>query len=189
LFDLFSNFKKDVKPDTMKRSIALSILTATALASFAQDADSVSSSGPFGSNLRFQTKNQNIYVTRENIAFMSNNLQPSALENEIIDLESRECKALKERDPATLHQLWSRDFTLDNQQNKLVDSQNALPNYMSIGRMVEKIAVLDINMVTTSGTESYQQVKGSKIETNQRKFFHTWTRRFGTWKLTTNSYQ
>jgi hypothetical protein len=111
------------------------------------------------------------------------------LENEIIDLESRECKALKERDPATLHQLWSRDFTLDNQQNKLVDSQNALPNYMSIGRMVEKIAVLDINMVTTSGTESYQQVKGSKIETNQRKFFHTWTRRFGTWKLTTNSYQ
>jgi hypothetical protein len=173
----------------MKRPIALLILTATALTSFAQDTDSVSSSGPFGSKLRFQTKNQNIYMTEENIAFMSNNLQPSAVENEIVDLESRECKALKERDAATLHQLWSRDFTLDNQQNKLVDGKNALPNYMSIGRMVEKITVLDANMVTTSGTESYQQIKGGKVESGQRKFFHTWTRRFGIWKLTTNTYQ
>lgn len=175
----------------MKRSIAIVTLAAlcSTLTTSAQNADSASTSSSFGNSLTYRTEKQKKYVFNENIVLATYNLQTTPQEQEIMDLEGRECKALKERDAATLKQLWSRDFTLDTQQNQLVDGQNALPNYMSIGRMIEHLTVLDANTVSTSGTESSQQVKNGKVENTQRAFFHTWTRKFGTWKLTTKSYQ
>jgi hypothetical protein len=175
----------------MKRFIAIAILTLATFLAFAQSVTSSqdSSSTTFGNSLSFRTEKQKKYIINDNIVFATYNLTPTVQEQEIADLEGRECKALKERDAAALKQLWSRDFTLDTQQNQLTDGQNAIPNYMSIGRMIENITILDANTISTSGTESSQQVKNGKIENTQHTFFHTWMRKFGTWKLTTKSYQ
>src|SRR5882672_9530002 len=78
-------------------------------------------------------------MSKENISFKTNHLQLSAVENKITDLESEECGALKNRDTVALIRIWAKDFTQDGKQNKIVDSKNGLPNYLSLGRMIESI--------------------------------------------------
>lgn len=128
---------------------------------------------------------QKIFVQERNIVFASYNPEPSAIENEIVKLESRESVALKERNAVVLKELWARDFSLDKNQNELVEGPSALPNYMSVARMIDRVTVIDNNTVSTSGTEYTQEVKDGKVITSERKFFHTWMRGIGGWKLTT----
>jgi hypothetical protein len=127
-----------------------------------------------------------IIVSKENIVFYSTALVVSPLEKEIAELESRECDAVKKQDGVTLRSLWARDFSLDKKQNEIVTGNNALPNYLSFSRVVEKITTLNANMVCTSGYELYREItNSSKLQpTARRTYFHTWKRENGIWKLT-----
>lgn len=129
-------------------------------------------------------------VGNKNIIIATNNIQMSAIETEISELESREAVAVKERDTIVLKNLWARDFTLDKGQNELLYSNNTLPYYLYFGRYVEKITVLDENTVFTSGYEMFQEIKvDQKIEPERkREYFHTWKRKSGKWKLTTKAH-
>lgn len=124
--------------------------------------------------------------SKKHIAFKSHHLRTSAIENQILELESQECGALKDRDTLALMRLWARDFTLDKKQNELVYGKQTLPNYLSLTRMIESIMVVDSNTVFTSGYEMFQEIKyGSKLEQPaKRSYSHTWIRRNGLWKLT-----
>jgi len=127
---------------------------------------------------------------KENVTFKTSNMQLSAAEDKITDLESEECGALKNRDTLTSIRIWARDFTQDGKQNRIVDSKNGLPNYLSLGRMIESITEIDSNTVYTSGYEVFREIKATeKFEAERtRKYFHIWTRRNGTWKLTTKRF-
>jgi len=127
------------------------------------------------------------WISRGNVAFKTNNITISAFENEIVNLESRESAALKNRDTLTLLMLWQRDFTLDKTQNKIVQNKTGLPNYRFLLRMIERITQMDASTVFCSGYEQYQEIgEGSKVEPEKtRKFFHVWTRDGWVWKLTT----
>ena len=129
-------------------------------------------------------------VGRENVSFKTSKFQLSSIENKIMDLESEECGALRNRDTLTLIKIWARDFTQDGKQNKVVESKDGLPNYLSLHRMLESIAEMDSNTVYTSGYEVFREIKGTeKIEAERtRKYFHIWTRRHGLWKLTTKRF-
>ena len=129
-------------------------------------------------------------MSKENVSFKTSNLKLSDVENEITDLESEECGALKNRDTITLVKIWARDFTQDQKQNKIVDSKNGLPNYLSLGRMIESITEIDKNTVYTSGYEVFREIKATEKfeEERTRKYFHIWTRKNGMWKLTTKRF-
>lgn len=142
----------------------------------------------FAGSMSSVGKQQRIFIQERNVVFASYNPEPSALENEIVKLESRESAALKDRNTVVLKELWTRDFTLDKQQSELVEGSNALPNYMSVSRMIDRVTVIDNNTVSTCGTEYTQEVKEGKVVSSERKFFHTWTRGIYGWKLTTKGY-
>jgi hypothetical protein len=127
------------------------------------------------------------WISRDNIVFKKNSLRISAVENEIVNLESRESTALENRDTLTLMMLWQRDFMLDKTQNKIVNDKSGLPNYISFRRMLESITQMDAITVYSSGYEEYQEIgEGSKVEPEKiRKFFRVWTRDGSVWKLTT----
>lgn len=142
----------------------------------------------FGNTLSsIRTEDQQNIFWKGTIAYKSNNLQPSVLENEVTDLELQESVALKQRDLGTLQRIWARDFTRDKQESRLVDGPSALPNYMSVARMINKITIIDSNTVSTSGTEYLQVVEEGKYLNKERQFFHTWTRRLAGWKLMTKA--
>lgn len=130
------------------------------------------------------------WLSRGNLIIAMTNLQLLPIENEIADLEGLECNALLKRDTAILRKLWTRDFTLDDPLNELVDGKNPLPYYVSYTRMVEKLTVMGDDMVYTSGQEFLQRLRTDGIveERVTRKYFHAWTRKFGVWKLTTKTH-
>lgn len=130
-------------------------------------------------------------AVRGNISIAVNLQKPSLLENQIVDLESEECGALQKRDRVALQRLWGRDFTLDTKQSQLVVSDTPLPNYLSFGRLIERITIIDSSTVFTSGYETFQEFKSGVTTTplTIRKYFHAWTRPNGLWKLTTKMHQ
>lgn len=116
--------------------------------------------------------------------------QLSFVEELIVNLESDECEALRKRDHLALRRLWAKDFTVQQKQNKLVTNDNPLPNYLSFGRMIEKISVVDSVTALTSGYEIYQEFTTGVNTTpcTIRKFFHAWTKQNGLWKLSTKTH-
>lgn len=129
-------------------------------------------------------------VSRGNVILATSNLVPTLVENQIIDSENRECKALLDRDTAALRTLWLRDFTLDAPQNDLLLGNNPIPYYVSLSRFVQKFTILD-NMVITSGTESFilLNTNGKVEERKERAFTHTWSRQGFSWRLSTKSHK
>jgi hypothetical protein len=127
------------------------------------------------------------FFSRENIGYKAHNIPLSPVELEIMDLESRECVAVKKRDTLSLMRLWARDFTQDKRPNELVSNKHGLPNYLSLDRMIETFYVIDNNTVFTSGYESFREIKNDwQIGLlAERKYSHTWTKKNGVWKLTT----
>lgn len=181
------------------KSLSLYLLFLLAYSAYSQTADSTTTETPrsrsfpaYNSQNKAdrtfsrQSGNQKIYRFKDNVTFVSYNLQLSAIENEISDLESMECTAILKRDTAVLKTLWTRDFTLDAPSSELVNSQNTLPYYASLSRMVEKFTVMDGNVIYTSGYEMVQPLKanGGVDDPVKRNYFHTWMRRNGIWKLT-----
>ncbi|MBL0742986.1 nuclear transport factor 2 family protein [Chryseolinea lacunae] len=126
-------------------------------------------------------------VSKGNISIKTHGLSLSALETEITDLESRECDAVRKRDTLMLMRLWSRDFTLQEKQDEIINSKNGLPNYISLTRMIETITILDNNTVSTSGFELFREIRADRKSNPEetRKYFHIWTRKNDLWKLTT----
>ena len=115
----------------------------------------------------------------------------SFVEELIINLESDECEALRKRDQLALRRLWAKDFTIQQKQNKLVTNDNPLPSYLSFGRMIEKITVVDSATALVSGYEMYQEFT-TGVNTSPRtiqKFFHAWTKQNGFWKLSTKTHE
>jgi hypothetical protein len=127
-----------------------------------------------------------IIVSKENIVYYSTSPIASHVEKEIAGLESRECTALKKRDGLTLSRLWLRDFSLDKKQNEIVTGNGSLANYLSLTRVIEKITVINSDLVYTSGYELFQELTNSpKLQPPARRtFFHSWKRENGAWKLT-----
>ena len=70
----------------------------------------------------------------------------------------------------------------------VIDGHNVLPYYVAIQRVIEQLNVAG-SMVFTSGYEVVQQLNSSgKLEEPvKQKFFHTWTNRYGIWKLSTKT--
>jgi len=179
------------------KAVLLSLFTSLNVYVYAQTVDSTSvarrvlsfpSQAPSNTTLKSaQASNWWGVKSKDNVVFKVHDLQMSKIENEITDLESRECGAVKKRDTLVLIRLWARDFTLDKKQNEVVYSKHALPNYMSLTRMIENLTVVDSSTVFTSGYEMFQEIKDDwKVEPPaKRNYSHTWTRRNGLWKLTT----
>jgi hypothetical protein len=124
------------------------------------------------------------------IIIATNKLRLTLLEEEISEKESLECNALRERDSTALKNLWLRDFTLDEPQNELHIGKNTLPYYISLTRVIERFTILD-NVVYTSGHEYLQRLKsdGKVNEATRRNYSHMWIKKFGTWKLSTKTYE
>src|SRR5688572_18940675 len=124
------------------RSIITFCISLLFIPLYGQNADSTASdasshksfstpSYPVGGNLKNMFSGsagkQTYFSVNDNITFATDNLQMSALEREISDLESLECKALLKRDTAMLKKLWARDFTLDESSGEiLTNSGNPL---------------------------------------------------------------
>jgi hypothetical protein len=124
-------------------------------------------------------------ITRGDVIFKSTSFILTDYENKILDLESRECKALRQRDSITLIMLWGRDFTLDEKQDKLLPSKNGLPYYATLWRTIESITPIDSMTVYSSGFEVSQRIEvGLQVDSVQTKrFLHIWRQRNGIWKL------
>lgn len=130
-------------------------------------------------------------IMRDNISFTTYNLQFTPLENEILDLEVIESNALVKRDTAILKKLWARDFTADDKpENKILHvGGNPIPYYTVVSRLIEKFTYMG-DIVFTSGYEYSQKLRrdGSLEEMITVEFFHTWTRKYGMWKITTKTH-
>lgn len=130
-------------------------------------------------------------IIRDNISFTTRNFQLTPLESEILDLEVMESNALVKRDTAILKNLWARDFTEDDKpENKILHvGGNPIPYYTVVSRMIEKFTNMG-DIVFTSGHETYQKLRrdGSLEEMVKVEFFHTWTRKYGVWKITTKTH-
>lgn len=124
----------------------------------------------------------------EHVMLQTGNIRISSIERIIVDLESRECKALLKRDTVALRDLWTRDFTLNENLDKVIYEKSNLPYYIAIARMIEKLNVAG-NLAFTSGYEVVQQLSahGKLEEPVKQSFFHTWTNRNGVWKLSTKT--
>lgn len=124
-------------------------------------------------------------IIRGNVTFTTYNLVLTNIEEEILTLEVKESDAVLKRDTATLKEIWLRDFTMDENQNRVMISQNPLPFYASLSRSIENCNIVSSDKVYTSGLERSQEVKlkGKLEEPVERPFFHTWIRRNGVWKL------
>jgi hypothetical protein len=133
---------------------------------------------------------QKAILSRGDVSFVYYGLQLTALENEILDMEGLERHALLKRDTAALRQIWQRDFTLDAPQNKVIAGPNPLPYYIALSRLVERCTPVG-DLVFTSGFEFVQELKpnGQLDAQVKRSFFHAWSKRFGQWKLSTNSHE
>lgn len=127
-------------------------------------------------------------VVKGNVSFATNSLVMTPLEIEIADAENRECEALLKRDTTALKNIWVRDFTLDEPQNKLVSGKNPIPYYVLVARVVEKCNAIGSN-VYTSGYELTRRLKadGQLEEPVESTFFHVWANQAGTWKLSTRT--
>lgn len=167
---------------------------------FGQNVDSTTTHKTFNSfNTSFKGINSNSgsvmdsrkqkqLVIKDNVTIETYNLQLTLIETEISDMESTECKALLKRDTSALKNIWLRDFTLDEPQNELHTGKNPIPYYVSLNRTIEKFTILD-NVVYTSGHEYIQRLKsdGKIDEPINKEFSHMWTKKFGTWKLSTKN--
>lgn len=173
----------------MKHCLITNILLFFGFIAFAQSADSTSNS-LIMPKLSLSTHNGGPsagwkIISKENIAYKTRSLVLTATENQITDLESRECEALKNRDNFVLMGIWEKDFSLEEVQTEVVQNGNALPYYASLTRMIENLTQIDSVTVFTSGEETFQRISGTgKIEEpKKQRFFHVWKFESGVWKL------
>jgi hypothetical protein len=186
----------------MRSILTLFLLLPFTFSAYSQNLDSTATERPRSRNFtsyNSQSKadrtfshlpgTQKYYISKDNIVFVTHNLQMSAIENEIADLEDRECKAILKRDTAVLIMLWTRDFTVDEPSSGLVNSKNTLPYYASFSRMVEKFTDMG-DIIYTSGYEMVQPLKadGGIDDPVKRNYFHRWVKRNGVWKLATKTH-
>jgi hypothetical protein len=130
-------------------------------------------------------------VVKDNVAFtVESNTQLSLLESQIHTVELRESNALLQRDTATLKILWDRDFTMDMPLDEVVAGNNPIPYYIVCNRRIERIDEID-NIVYCKGIEYVRILKenGTLGEMKNRKFFHSWMKKDGEWKLITKAYE
>ena len=127
---------------------------------------------------------------RDNVVFFSSGLILSAVENQMLNQEVIERKAMMDRDETTLKNIWARDFSLnESKTNEIMSSQSGLPFFASLTRVVEKCNAVG-ELVFTSGYEQVRKLKpnGQLDEEFKRNFFHTWTQKDGVWKLSIKTY-
>lgn len=167
----------------MKLSIVVSLLLiSTCLqAQFRSRTDSNSSMVP-----AHRPMNKSFYVGEgKNIVVASTSPGLTAIEKEIASLEDREAEALKKRDYVALTGFWAKDFSTDDAStDQIVSSNNSLPYYTVLSRIIESVSATD-STAFTNGREQFQILaNASKKDLQERKFFHIWSIKNGTWKLT-----
>lgn len=140
----------------------------------------------------FYGRGQKRWFSKDHVRVETNRLQLTAIEDEISELESIECKALLKRDTAALKYIWVRDFTLDEPQNEILVSKNPIPHYLSLQRVIEKFIILeDEDVVYTSGYEIIGRLTsgGKTHQLTNRIFTHMWTKKFVGWRLSSKHYE
>lgn len=138
----------------------------------------------------FYGRGQKWWFNKDHISIETNKLQLTAIEEEISELESKECKALLKRDTAALKYIWVMDFTLDEPQNEILVSKNPIPHYLSLHRVIEKFIVLD-DVVYTSGYENVGRLTsdGTIHRLTNRRFTHVWIKKLVGWRLLSVDYK
>lgn len=127
---------------------------------------------------------------KEHVSIETNKLQLTFAEQEILELEAKECKALHARDTAALRNIWLRDFTFDEPHNAVHMDRNPMPSYLSLYRAIERFT-FNNDVMYTSGVEYMIRltIEGKVEEQIKRKFTHVWTKKLFTWKLASKSYE
>lgn len=173
------------------RSTLIFLVTLAATSTFAQIRDTTTAQGSFNVNASstFNQKKEPHYIVRDNVVLAMSKLFLTPVEDQIFNLEVQECSAMLKRDTSRIKELWQRDYTLDDPAKEIVTGKNPLPYYVSLGRVIEKLTVIE-KVAFVSGNETYREIKydGKLTDTAKRNFFHTWTFQNGSWKLTTRSF-
>lgn len=173
------------------------ILVTVIVPTLAQTADSTYTTDAIHSTGRqvspltqsfYDANGQKKWITKGHVTIVTNKLRLSSVEEEISELESIECNALRKRDTTALRSIWLRDFTLDGPQNELHIGKNPIPYYLSFTRVIEKFTIID-DVVYTSGYENAQRLKSDRNidEVINQNYSHMWIRKFGAWKLATKN--
>lgn len=138
----------------------------------------------------YDTRGNTRWISKDHVTIVTTKLRLTSIEEEILELESQECKALLKRDTAALKDIWLRDFTLEEPQNELHLGKNPIPYYVGIHRTIEKFIILE-NTIYLSGYENTGRLKGDgKVEAPIiQKFTHVWTKKPFRWKLLTKTYE
>src|SRR5690606_21138740 len=133
------------------------------------------------SGLQFNSQKQQQIIVRGNIIFTTYSLVLSHIEEEIIDLEAKECDAILKRDTAALKQIRLKDVTLNQTRYGVMISHYPWSYYASLSRSVENCNVAGSDKVYTSGWDHSQNVKlkGKLEEFVRRPFFQTYKRKNG----------
>lgn len=137
----------------------------------------------------YDTRGNTRWISKDHVTIVTTKLRLTSIEEEILELESQECKALLKRDTTALKNIWLRDFTLDEPQNELYLGKNPIPYYVVIHRTIEKFIILD-NTIYLSGYENTGRLKSDgKVEAPiVQKFTHVWTKKQFKWKLLNKTY-
>ncbi len=137
----------------------------------------------------FNPEKQKRWITIDKVTVETFNTELTPIEEELAQVESREIRALLERDTTVLKTIWLQDFTLDEPHNKVHHDQNPLPHYLSLGRRIEQITIVD-DFAYVLGFEYAVRVNlDGNVDTQiMRNYSHMWKKEFFTWSLTTKTY-
>lgn len=138
----------------------------------------------------YDAKGSKRWISKDHITMVTHKLRLTPMEDEILEMESRECRALLKRDTTALKEIWLRDFTLDEPQNELHLGKNTIPYYVGIHRTIEKVTILD-TVIYISGHENVGLLKGDGkvVAPIFRQFNHAWTKKLFSWKLASKTYE
>lgn len=119
--------------------------------------------------------------------------QSSDQEKIIRELEQKEVIAVLEKDTATLMQIWSDDFTVNNPLNKI--SKPGVTtldrpvinrfNYSTFNRTIENVMIMNETAITMGSEIVIEKgPDGNPGRTVNRRYTNIWMKEGGDWKLT-----
>ncbi len=137
----------------------------------------------------FIGEKQKRWVKIDDVVVETSNIALTPVEETLARAESMEIKAVVKHDTVALKRIWLRDFTFDEQHNKVHHDRNLLPHYLSLHRRIEKIFVTG-DHAYVSGTEyAVAIMEGSRVDSQvERKYSHLWVKELFGWKLASKSY-
>lgn len=115
----------------------------------------------------------------------------ASVEAEITRLEQLEKQAISKGDTATLFRLWTKNFVVNNPDNRVVTAQQVRAfmrtgkiDYGTFERIIEKVTIVD-NVAIAMGHEitTPQRQTANAGKSVTRRYTDVWVRQAGTWHL------